>query len=175
MGNFSMKKKHSGFTLVELMVVIGIIGIIAVLAIPNFARIQRQARLRSACQKTAQHLKQLRERAISTNRTYIIDFPDKYSYRLTRPDSSTQVFRLSSSGGRIHFGGVNVAGQPPEGSMAAPGVSGIDFPGNILIIDGRGGATRGVLYVTDSRDNQAVGINSLGRITTYVYSGGTWN
>jgi type II secretion system protein H len=175
MGYFSMKNRNSGFTLVELMVVIGIIGIIAVLAIPNFARIQRQARLRSACQRTAQHFKQLRERAISTNGTYLIKFPDQHTYRLIRPDSSMQDFKLSSSGGRIRFGGVNVAGQPPEASMAAPGINGIDFPGQLLIIDGRGGATRGVLYITDSRDNQAVGINRLGRITTYVYSGGTWN
>jgi hypothetical protein len=58
--------------------------------------------------------------------------------------------------------------------MAAPGLNGIDFPGQLLIIDGRGGATRGVLYITDNRDNQAVGINRLGRITTYVFSGGTW-
>lgn len=168
--------QNSGFTLVELMVVIGIIGIIAVLAVPNFARIQRRARLRSACQRTAQHFKTIRERAISTNRTYVIDFPDQYSYRLIRPDSSVQVFKLMGSGGsHVHFGGVGVAGQPPEGSMPAPGVNGVDFPAQTLIIDGRGGASRGVLYITDNRDNQAVGVNRLGRITTYVYSGGTWN
>ncbi|MGD9378989.1 MAG: prepilin-type N-terminal cleavage/methylation domain-containing protein [candidate division WOR-3 bacterium] len=174
--NFSKKNRNSGFTLVELMVVIGIIGIIAVLAIPNFARIQREARLRSACQRTAQHFKQLRERAISTNRTYHVDFPDQYTYRLIRPDSSTQNFKLSGSGGgNIRFGGTGVAGQPPEANMAAPGINGIDFPPTrTLTIDGRGGATRGVVYITDNRDNQAVGINRLGRITTYVFSGGTW-
>jgi prepilin-type N-terminal cleavage/methylation domain-containing protein len=182
MGEISIKdrtkKQNFGFTLVELMVVIGIIGIIAVIAVPNFARIQRQARLRAASQRTAQHLKQIRERAISSNGTYHIQFrvPDQYHYRLIRPDGSNQDFRLSgATGGRVYFGGTGVAGQPPEASMAAPGNLGVDFPGNILIIDGRGGATSGVLYITDNRDNHAVGINRLGRITTYVFSGGTWN
>ena len=170
------RKMNSGFTLVELMVVIGIIGIVAVLAIPNFARMQRQARVRSACQRTAQHFKQIRERAISTSGTYEVDFPDRYTYRLRRPNGSTESFKLrGAGGGNVQFGGAGVAGQPPEASMPAPGISGIDFPGNRLRIDGRGGASAGVLYITDGRDNFAVGINRLGRITTYRYSGGTWN
>ena len=135
--NRTKRTKHDGFTLVELMVVIAIIGIVAVIAVPNFARIQRQARLRSACQRTAQHLKMLRERAISTNNTYQILFrvPDQYHYRMVRPDGTTEDFRLSgTTGGNVYFGGVNVAGQPPEASMAAPGNLGVDFPGNTLEI-----------------------------------------
>ncbi len=165
-----------GFTLIELVVVIAIIGIVLLIAIPNFARMQRQARTRSALQKTAQHFKMLRERAISTGGTYAIVFPDHVSYRLYRPDSTTQVFKLNEvAGGRVYFGGVNVAGQPPEGSMAAPGNNGIDFPGGQLIIDARGGATSGVLYITDGIDNYAVGVNSLGKIETYTFAAGYWN
>jgi prepilin-type N-terminal cleavage/methylation domain-containing protein len=178
MGNYLKEdvflKKKAGFTLVELMVVIAIIGIIIALAVPNFARMQRSARIHGACQRTAQHFKQIRERAISTSSTYEIQFPDQYRYRLIRPDASTQDFLLSESGGRIHLGGVGVVGQPPEGNVAAPGAGGVDFPGG-LFFDARGGATSGVLYITDGRDNYAVGINRLGKIATYKYSGGTWN
>jgi prepilin-type N-terminal cleavage/methylation domain-containing protein len=164
-----------GFTLVELMVVIGIIAIILLIAVPNFARMQRRARTRSASQKTAQHFKMLRERAIATGGTYVISFPDPLQYRLHRPDSTTQDFKLNEiAGGRIRFGGVNVAGQPPEASMAAPGNNGIDFPGNQLVIDARGGATSGVIYITDGVDNHAVGVNRLGKVETYTYAGGTW-
>ena len=167
---------YHGFTLVELMVVIAIIGIIAVLAVPNFARMQREARIRSACQRTAQHFKQIRERAISTNGTFQISFIPPNTYRLFRPNGSTADFKLGGlSGSSIYWGGVNVGGQPPEGNMAAPGVGGNDFPVGILTIDGRGGASRGVLYITNGRDNYAVGINRLGKIATYRYSGGTWN
>lgn len=171
----SRKKRH-GFTLVELMVVITIIGIVALIAIPNFASMQRRARIRSATQQIAQHFKMIRERALSSSGTYQFSFPDQYHYRLHRPDGSMKDFRLGgSTGGKVHFGGVGVAGQPPEASMAAPGAGGIDFPGGILIIDARGGATSGVAYVTDGRDNYAIGINRLGKIAIYEYSGGAWN
>ncbi|UCF71279.1 MAG: prepilin-type N-terminal cleavage/methylation domain-containing protein [candidate division WOR-3 bacterium] len=171
--------RHSsthGFTLIELMVVIAIIAIVALIAVPNFTRMQRQARTRSACYKTAQHFKALRERAITSGGTYAINFPDQYSYRLIRPDSTTQDFKLSEiAGGKVYFGGVGVVGQPPEGTTGAPAVDGVDFPSDILFFDGRGGATSGVLYITDGIDNYAVGVNTLGKIATYEFAGGTWN
>lgn len=179
MGNekqtYRSRRVSTGFSLVELMVVIGIIGIILIIAVPNFARMQRQSRTRSASQKTAQHFKMLRERAIATGGTYMITFPDQVSYRLHRPDSTTQDFKLNEiAGGRIRFGSVSVTGQPPEASMAAPGNNGIDFPGGQLIIDGRGGATSGVVYITDGVDNHAVGVNRLGKIETYTFTGSVW-
>lgn len=177
--NRDESSKHSilhGFTLVELMVVIAIIGIVLLIAVPNFARMQRQARIRSASQKTAQHFKMLRERAIATGGTYVISFPDQLRYRLHRPDSTVLDFKLNEvAGGRIRFGGVNVANQPPEATMAAPGLNGIDFPASQLVIDARGGATSGVIYITDGVDNYAVGVNRLGKVETYTYVGGTWN
>lgn len=179
MGKNSMIRRSShrhGFTLVELMVVIGIIGIIAILVVPNFASMQRRARIRSAAQKLAQHFKTIRERAIASSNNFSFSFPDNRHYRLQRPDGTTIDFRLGDTDtGPVRFGGSNVANQPPEASMAAPGNNGIDFPTGVLIIDARGGATSGVAYITDGIDNYAVGINRVGKVATYEFRGGTWN
>ena len=170
----SSRGNSSGFTVIELMVVVAIISIIMIIAIPNFARMQQRARIRSGAQEVGQDLRQIRERAISGSGTFQINFPDTRHYVVTNPDGNSTSYRLGGSGGILYFGGVGVAGHPPEGSLPAPGINGIDFPGSILTIDARGGATSGVIYMTNGRDNYAVGINSLGKVKVYQFENGVW-
>lgn len=77
-----LKNKNSGFTLVELMVVIAVIGIMAGIAIPNFFSFLPKSRLRSAARDIVSCLQEMKLRAIKENATTVIVFDlanDRYT------------------------------------------------------------------------------------------------
>jgi type IV fimbrial biogenesis protein FimT len=68
------KKKTSGFTLMELMIVIAIIAIMSSIAIPNFIGWLPDRRLDAGAQDILQGLQKSRSKAIMTNRNVIVTF-----------------------------------------------------------------------------------------------------
>ncbi|MEO0190869.1 MAG: prepilin-type N-terminal cleavage/methylation domain-containing protein [candidate division WOR-3 bacterium] len=178
MGGAFKRGFREGFTLVELMVVIAIIGVIFVIAVPNFAAMQANARIRAGAYEVAQDLRQIRERALSLGRSFKVDAVDQRTYRVTNPDNNSYSYRLGGpTGGNLKFGvsGNYAGGLPPEANGAVP-ANGFDFlPSGILTFNGRGGANKGVIYITDGRHDYAIGINSLGKVRVYKYGNGSWN
>ena len=168
---FSLSK---GFTMVELIVVIALIGIIATLAIPNFTATQQRARIRAGANEIAQDFRQIRERALSFSQDFQITSPTFRQYQVAHPGGGTKLYRLGqTTGGNLQFGTTGAAGAPPEDNDGIPG--GFDFPGGVLRFESRGTATPGVAYITDGRENYAVGVNNLGKVRVYKYDGGNWN
>lgn len=175
------RKDSSAFTLIELMVVIAIIGIILVLAIPNFGGMQQQARIRAGAKQVAQDFRQIRERALSKGLVYTVtfDITGKREYTVTYRDVNDSLksatYRLGSvAGGNLVFGTTGaMTTYPPEGSGNPP-ADGVDFEGNVLEFNNRGGADKGVVYITDNKDNYAVGVNRFGKIKVYRYKNGQW-
>ena len=68
------KMKNSGFTLMELMIVIAIIAILAGVAIPNFIGFLPRQRLAAGAQDVLQGLQKSRSKAIMTNRPVVVNF-----------------------------------------------------------------------------------------------------
>jgi Tfp pilus assembly protein FimT len=166
-------------TLIELLVVIGIIGIILTIAIPNFASMQQRQRIRAGAAAVAQDFKQIRERAIARGRRYYIARVDAQNYQVSDPDSNITIYRLGrTTGGALRFGVSTsyVGGVPPEANLAGAPADGFDFvPAGELILDSRGGANRGVVYITNDKEDFAIGVNNLGKIKVYHYANGGWN
>ena len=67
-------RKNSGFTLMELMVVIGIIAVLAALLAPNFIGWMPQYRLKSAVMELGARVQQARLAAIKENQNCTMSF-----------------------------------------------------------------------------------------------------
>jgi type II secretory pathway pseudopilin PulG len=159
------------------MIVIAIIGIVLAMLVPSFGGMQRRARVRAGTFEMGYDLKQLRERALSLGQEFQVTRLNARQYQINHPSGRTSVYKLGGpTGGNITFGVSGaVAVVPPEANQVTPPAGGFDFNGGIIAFEARGGATKGVVYVTDGSQNYAIGVNSIGRVTTYQFQNGQWN
>jgi type II secretion system protein H len=67
-------KNQSGFSLIEMMVVVAIIGIMAAIAIPNFQGMMQRGKLKAAGREITMDLLLARFQAISTGSSVQVDF-----------------------------------------------------------------------------------------------------
>lgn len=92
-----MKSTQSGFTLIELMIVIAIVGILAAIAIPNYTEYVRKSR-RSDAKSSILEVTQRLERFYTEKARYTTSFTD-IGYPAAVLDSSQGYYRLSISAG----------------------------------------------------------------------------
>jgi len=151
---------EKGFTLVELMITVALIAIMALIAVPAFQRYAINANLKSAARDIASDFLLLKERAISGNTEYQIDFDAANdNYEIKKWDTGTSAF-VSLAPAQVK--GVKNFGQDINITSAVFGA------GDKATFKTRGTVTPlGTVQLTNSRNSTAkITTNITGR--TYV-------
>jgi prepilin-type N-terminal cleavage/methylation domain-containing protein len=147
-------RKESGFTLIELMVVIAIVAILASLAIPNFISWLPKRHLQSAASDIQSTIQLARLEAIKANATVVLTF---------NPGGDDYTVFIDNGAGANAGNGVQDADErtlranemPPGIDMTAADFSGVAA----FQFDGRGLANAGGKVTVKNKLNQIKEIN----------------
>lgn len=85
-----LRKKQSGFTLIEMMIVIAVLAIVAAIAIPNFMSLLPGMRLNGAARQVMGDLMAARMKAVKQNNRFRVFFnnPETNQYQILDDDNN---------------------------------------------------------------------------------------
>jgi Tfp pilus assembly protein FimT len=175
---FSLQSSQPGFTLAELVTVVGILFIVAAIGLPKIITAAHMSRVRGGADAIASVVQQARAYAERRNTTVNV-------YRGTVATGSTGAFADTTGyGSSFHIGDIYAtypANVTSGSSSNAPGnlSSSAGFTvstASSLSFNSLGMASAGLIYyVTDPYgDWAAVAISPLGRAKVWVWNGAAW-
>lgn len=140
-----------GFSLAELLVVLGVIGILAVISLPILVDVLQAQQTKGAAQELVTLLNQARQLAIATNSRYRVEI-DTVNNRLR--------FAQSTDGGATYnpqigagTDGAGYRGLENQARISAVNITPPNFTFNHL-----GTGNQGTITVQDSRSNSSLGV-----------------
>jgi len=172
-------RTNSGFTMVEVIVVVAIIAILAGVGIPAFSRWLPNYRLKSAATDIFSNMQLAKMEAIKANNSFSIVFypapPGSYELQNSTGNTINTVnFNNYDSSGNIRWGWgkatQNISGNPFGGSS-------IVYTGNKLTFNSRGTCNPGTVYIKNQQERAyAIGTLSSGviRLRKWNESSGAW-
>ena len=93
----SLHNKQSGFTLIEMMIVIAILGIFAGIAIPNYLSYMPKHRLNGAARQVMGDLMAARMQAVSQNTTVTVAYVSDRKYKISTEEKTINYSNVTIS------------------------------------------------------------------------------
>jgi prepilin-type N-terminal cleavage/methylation domain-containing protein len=164
-----MIKNQRGFSLTEMMVVVGILGIMGLIAVPTLVTALPGYRLKSSARDLCSNMRKARSLAVKQNRPVSIAFnADDHTYRI----DGSQLVKLKPDGISFGYGNATTAGS--GASLPSDGISFVDdkvaFTTQGLISGGSG-----YVYLQNSKGQAyRVGARTSGSIIMQQWVGNAW-
>ena len=160
-------RKRSGFTVIELVVVIAILGILTAVGVPNFLSWLPKYRLKSAARDLYSNMQLAKLSAIKNNADWAIVFnkaADQYQLCSGRgPDNSwgggdnivVKTIVLNNYGSGVAYGHGN-AGSAIGSTFGDE----ITFANNVAVMNSRGTGNAGYVYLENSSATTSYGVGA---------------
>jgi prepilin-type N-terminal cleavage/methylation domain-containing protein len=155
-------RKNSGFTLIELVIVIVVLVILAAVSVPIFLSWLPEYRLRSAADDLYAHLQHAKMQAIRNNNNWAVQFVESsssytiYSNYIDSSDTGTAVKTINLSD---HGSGVGYGRGDATSSIGTYDADGITYSNNWVVFNKRSMVNNlGYVYLSNNAGSaRAVG------------------
>ena len=168
-----IKLTQSGFTLMELMIVIAIAAIVSAFAIPNFSNAEH--RVKKVARELMGSMQKTRVLAVKTNRDVAIEFDDNLAdgtpsprYLISTQDDDGNPVPVTTVAFTDHGAGVQY--NDGSGNGAGP----VTYGSNILTFNSRGTCNGGFVYISYGDSAYRIGTLSTGVIRIQRLNGSSW-
>ncbi len=148
----SLNIKQSGFTLIEMMIVIAILAIFAGIAVPNFLSYLPKHRLNGAARQVMGDLMAARMKAVKENTTVTVAWDSDHAYKISTA-SENKTMNIWPNYRDVKIGSVS------GGSFSSNSFSSINFLSRGTIQPGGGS-----IGLTNSTDSKKVTVSIAGRV-----------